>query len=501
MIKEGLGQLWDWKRPSTRIFMGLAVLSGLAWLVALVAAPSWARSETGLIAALVPGLFAVLTLRRRAELLLVALVVSLSFSARLRPESVDFHSGGAELAVAALDFPLIGLWLLILIAGDRERWQALGQICRPLAWAFAAYGLVHLPAWWGAADPGLAALEVLRVAKMGLLVVALIWHVRSRDELGWVLWALLFTVLAQGGLAIAQRATEQALGLGFLGEHPYWQMEVGGARVGRPGGTLGHANALACFMSMLTPLALVLTLGRSSYPWRLVAGLATLGGALASLFSFSRAGWLGLATGVVVALTLYWRRRAIPWRVLGWVALAFLILGGGFVALSWSDLQARFANVQSTSLRFRISTARVALNMWQQHPWFGIGPNNYEAVSADYVTAYRTWDGRLFRPWNAELIVHNIWLLYAAEMGLVGLMGLGLLMGATLWRGIQWARRAAGDLAPLAAGITGGVAGMLAQNMLGWSFRYDPIHTLFWFLLALLLIAHALGQPFDMDKG
>jgi O-antigen ligase len=77
----------------------------------------------------------------------------------------------------------------------------------------------------------------------------------------------------------------------------------------------------------------------------------------------------------------------------------------------------------------RISMQEVALNIIREHPWFGVGFNNYLIALANYT------QGAEVEP----ISVHNIYLLIGAETGLVGLALFLTFCGAVIRSG--WRQR------------------------------------------------------------
>ncbi len=70
---------------------------------------------------------------------------------------------------------------------------------------------------------------------------------------------------------------------------------------------------------------------------------------------------------------------------------------------------------------------KVALLMIQDHPWMGVGYNNY-LLALPHYTKGAVVD---------TIMVHNIYLLIAAEMGLIGLAVFLVFCGVVLYRGWQ----------------------------------------------------------------
>lgn len=235
------------------------------------------------------------------------------------------------------------------------------------------------------------------------------------------------------------------LGLPFL---PYvvqgWP-DIGGWRNPIPpvfhrlDATLGGSTPLAAYLAVLIPpgIGWAVTARDRSLRWALWAWLATV--FLTQVLAFSRGGVLAL--GVSLPLTAAgWAAAQPQWReafrrrLLGrarWgtrslmlVALAAMTVVTGF----W--LSRSFVG-RSGSTLFRFTLWRVALEIFQAHPWLGVGPANFGRA----LLALN--DGSL--PRRQIVTAHNLYLNLAAEMGLPGLLAGGWLLVAAVRAGlVRW---------------------------------------------------------------
>lgn len=471
-----------WQRPFPRScqlpigFVALALSIGI-YAVIIGTLDNW---KLALVLLVFPAFLGVVVLRDAPKILFSFLLVSLSFSARFRLPGNDFHPGGAELAIAPIDFPLFIfalIWLLQLLKEIR--------VTRPpvksLSWPFMLFLASHLLSVIPASNRGLALLELLRLLKMILLAVVVSRYLDSRKKIVFAVQILLLTVILQGALAVIQSVFRTSLGLDFLGEHQYWTISKGSIAIGRAGGTLGHANVLANFFEVLTPTGFALILYGVKGRLRLLAGGALLAGIIGTFFTFSRAGWISLAIGLSLIVLRYRKRLLRPRIVLALLATGLVV---GFIGLVFKDIiAARFTVFWEGSRLVRVITAQTALNMLRSHPILGVGANNYLAVSKAYVEPGLT-------PGLSQIaaaVVHNVILLYGAELGLFGLVSFLLLLWSLVRLARQIIQRADPFLASVSAGVFAGVIALIAHGMWDWLFRYDPVYTLFWFNVGLLL--------------
>lgn len=416
--------------------------------------------------------------RGASQLFLVLLALSVSFSARFRFGGAVFHPG-AEASLAPLDFALAGLlvlWLIQVCTTKRK------LVLRPtfLEKAMLLFVAAHVVSVAVAPDRGLALLEVARLVKMFLLVLVLKHYIKTRQQLALVIGVLFSAVLLQGVLAVSQALFGSSLGLGFLGERQeFWLLERGGAVFGRAGGTLGHANVLANFFEFLLPLALALYLSplRGWLRWMALGALAT--GTVGLFLTFSRAGWgailLGFAMVVLVTAALLPKERRRIWTAV----LLGLPLVTVFLFFFWNQISQRLVLYGQSSWVVRIGTYQVAWRMIRENSLWGVGANNYLLVAETYLGAMPA----VF----ARLPAHNTLLLILAEVGLLGLVTFLLLLGSILGHLRRHIQPYVYLVTPVTLGVVGGILTFLFHDMFQWLFRYDPVHTLFWFMVGILV--------------
>ena len=237
----------------------------------------------------------------------------------------------------------------------------------------------------------------------------------------------------------------------------------------------GSPNNAALYLGRVLPVLLAVTvLGRSSSR-RTVYRLLTLPIALAILFSFSRA---AILLGIPCALLVMGLAAGGRWR---WISLALLLV----VGLSLTPLLGtpRFRGLfdpHSGTLFFRLQLWRSSVSMVRDHPWLGVGPDNF-------LYAYR---GRYILPaaWQEPHLshAHNIVLTYLTRLGIVGLAA-GLGLHAAIWSASLGALGANGEgHRALSIGLVGSVAYTVAHGMVDASFFFPDLA--FAFLLVLGLV-------------
>ncbi|MGA8027516.1 MAG: O-antigen ligase family protein [Bryobacteraceae bacterium] len=156
----------------------------------------------------------------------------------------------------------------------------------------------------------------------------------------------------------------------------------------------------------------------------------------AILLGWTRSIWLA-AFSSALYLVWVWRPKmtlAVP----GLAAVAVLIAPSG----TRDRLMSLFEpHGETDSNRFRVVTFLTGIQMIEAHPWFGLGPEEISRNFNSYVPA------DIVRPLPVGYYghLHNIYVQYAAERGIPGLLLMMWFIGMTVWdclRGVLRAGRA-----------------------------------------------------------
>lgn len=403
------------------------------------------------------------------------------------------HVGGIlSWNVAVIDVILLllaFLWLAEMAVDKGRKVYVYASITVPAAiWFFVS--ALSIP---GAIDPILGLFQLVMMVKLLILFLVVANQVRSISDTKCILVALLSGLFLQGILGLYQEWTGQPLGLWFLGE----TSRIRGLRldlglVARPQGTLGHPNDYAVYLEMLLPLALVLLFAKIKPLYKLLIGLTFCVGAVVLVLSLSRAGWWGFGLGMVVMLLLFLTRRSViqPQRgssPLVWVVPILLVIAFAFSGL----VSSRLRSSDRGALASRFFLMRGAIAMIWDHPLLGVGLNNYALV----MPRYNIGGGYVTD-------VHNIFLLIAAEVGLVGLAAFVWSLVAFFKRGLEFVRRApVGFPWLIGLAIVAGSLSVLLHNQADYALMVNPpLATLFWFMAGWLM-AISRGANGETQRG
>lgn len=232
----------------------------------------------------------------------------------------------------------------------------------------------------------------------------------------------------------------------FSGTFLHQELSHGLERIaGYDASLTGNPNDLALMLNLILPLSVALFLAtRKFMPRMLLLTIITLD-VVAIVATYSRAGFLTLCVIAVTYISLLLRRRQ---RWIAGVAVALMLLGVQLFPSSYVNRLSTITNVQAdrtASAQVRLRDTIAALKYISVHPLAGAGIGN-NILALNKVRGV-SW-----------VQVHNIYLVYAVELGFPGL----ILFMALLWKSIkcaQYAKRRAlqragtGELYYLAEGI------------------------------------------------
>jgi hypothetical protein len=245
-----------------------------------------------------------------------------------------------------------------------------------------------------AVDPG-EAWKTFTELLLKTIVIFVVFVNVVRTELRLKL--LLLLILAVSVYLSVNAINDYRLGVFLVGE-----LET--ARIaGRIKGLFENSNDLALHLVTMIPIAVALGLSRAGLFRKLVffGGAALMGGAV--IVTFSRGGFLGLATSVLILVRRLGRKN----RVATTGALVFAVLL--FLALAPGDYSGRLSTIFNSGADITGSSSQrteiLKRSVWValRYPLFGVGIGNFHHKSL------------------RDLGTHNAYTQVAAEMG-VGAM-------------------------------------------------------------------------------
>lgn len=335
----------------------------------------------------------------------------------------------------------------------------------PLDWPVLALLAVSVVSLAAADNLGVALRELRTVIVAGVLAYWLVRLAPASRTGRFDPWPLVWGI-GVGAAAVAGWGIYQAVGgIGLIDAEGVWRVR----------GPYGSPNNLALYLGHALPLlvgvaAFGVTRGR-----RLAAGLLAAVIVLGMALTFSRG---ALLLGLPAALLVMGFVAGGRWR---WVALGLLAVGAlALLPLFGTQRFAGLFDLQGGTSFLRVQLWRGAWAMALEHPWLGVGLDNF-------LYAYRTHYA-LPTAWQ-ELSLshpHNVVLDFWTRLGFLGLV-VGVWLFAVAFHQ-AWAalRRASGDPWALLLGLLAALAVTLVHGLIDNSVFLVDLMLLFMLSLGLL---------------
>ncbi len=403
-------------------------------------------------------LFAKLGSIRRLMLFLLFMCCSLDITKAIVPPLEQFYSPGLYVSVAQA---ILILWT-VLWMGERLLVERRGlPVTRLdlLALGFLVWNWIA--AFYSpAGDLAIASAVAYTLCVLGFYVVS--HSITDVQDLRLALRGLVFTFLAQAGFSFAQMIIRGPIPVPGLKVFSMASMNVGYGDTSafRPFGLFDHPNTMADYVLwlILPALAMVLMgrrhIAKAVWWWSLfvlVVGTSML------LASLSRGGWAAMGLGVIVLAWMYTRLNLLTRR--HYVIAALLVVAALLaVAIVYPQVFLRLTEPDARSLESRILLNDQAFKIIDQNWLFGVGLGGYNWSAPSHIPSSWADVSPDYHKMLLQLVVHNSYLLTAAELGIPGAVAWLVVLLAMMkqaWPLTQWKHPA---LLALGAGLGAAMA-------------------------------------------
>ncbi len=245
----------------------------------------------------------------------------------------------------------------------------------------------------------------------------------------------------------------------------------------------GSPNNAGLYLGRVLPLLVSVALFGAARGRRVAYGLAVVPVGLAVLFSFSKG---ALILGVPLSLLALGVLAGGPWLRASLGALIAAIVAA--IPLLRTPRFASLLDTRSGTTFFRLQLWRSSWKMFRDHPWLGVGPDNF-------LYQYR---GRYILPaaWQEPDLSHphDIFLDYGCRLGLIGLAA-GLWLQVVFWRlALPLRRLLDRDHRALALGLMASMVSFLAHGLVDASYFVIDLAFAFFMTLGVVQWLAAAGQ-------
>lgn len=323
---------------------------------------------------------------------------------------------------------LVALGLFLLLVGVERRnlpFRLRFRSQHVLMLVLAAYATINsLVAGTLSGGGGYALLDRLSITAWVLFSVAPIvfYDRRTRNVFLGVMVAL--------GLYLGVTAILEGVGLKGIVLPKYINDPSVGIHYDRARGPMTEAAGfgLALFeCAVMAVLASRIWTRRSA---RMIAWVVAATCMIGTLFTLTRAVWIGVGAGILVAclISREWRRRLLPPVIAASVVLLVILSVSSSIS---GQVDERSGNQRSVWDRLNVADA--GIRAIEAKPAFGVGWRNFVGGGTEY---FRLLPG--FPQTGTTIDVHNALISVGAELGLVGLILWVGVIGTTIAAAMFW---------------------------------------------------------------
>jgi len=373
-------------------------------------------------------------------------------------------------------FSMAEIVILLCLASWALRQIAAQQSRRSKRWSLSSPDLAVMSLVLVAATSTLFADRrhiALRELRVAIVEPALFYMMVRTTKLGeGAIWRIVDGFVAGATVVAVIGLLQYALGVNVI------TAEQGFRRLRS---VYGSPNNAALYLGRALPVLLAVAALAEARERRVLYGLFAAPVGLAILLSFSRA---AILLGIPFSLLVLGLLAGGRWR---WITLGLIVLAAvGIIPLMNTPRFAGLLDPHSGTLFFRLQLWRASWKMFQDHPWLGVGPDNF-------LYQYR---GRYILPaaWQEPHLshAHNLLLTYATRLGVLGLL-VGLWLHAAFWwhslplSGGDGAKTASTrNQRALALGLMGSMAYSLAHGLVDASTFFVDLALAFLLVLSLV---------------
>jgi O-antigen ligase len=375
--------------------------------------------------------------------------------------------GGLGLSVTTICLGILYVfWFKDLLTRAHSLPDNLFRLSLPLMVYFGFVALSTVVA----KDIALSFFELALLFQNLLLFVYIVGTLKTHDDFIFVVTMLLISVILESVIMFSLII----LGHGFEFAGIAARIDSGM----RVSGTFGSPNYAGIFFELLLAPAIAVLFTRIGKPYKFLATIAFILGSISLVLTFSRGGWLAFLFSVLVLCVFSWKR--------GWLKPSFFIATGialAILILFFHDaIFTRIFGYDFGSAYSRLPLMKLAFNMIKDHPLLGVGINNFSVRIEEY------------DPGGIWIhVVHNKYLLVAAETGFISLIPFLWFLLATLRRGWEITKFNGRLISPLALAFTAAFLGSMI-HMLVDVYHGRPA------LQLLLLIAGLIAAMYNSVK-
>jgi len=291
---------------------------------------------------------------------------------------------------------------------------------------------------------------------------------------------LILGLLFEGILGFAQHRYSE----------PFWPSALGGPHWidDRISGTWVSPNDFAWYLTFILPIALGLLFSGIRPIYKLMCGITFFLSSGALMWSNSRGGWISLGISVLLVILFVFNKikgKKGLIKTFTWIVFVLILISPLFPRLS-DKLFVRFSGSDRGSAESRLPQFEVAYSIIRSNPMVGIGVNNYTEVMHDYDITDEGLES------ITPHAVHNIFLLIAAEIGILGIAVFIWFITTIFVEGMAVSDR--GFMVYTVIGMLAGIIAFLVHGMVDTATIGNKLYMFVWFFAGIIFAGRKINR-------
>lgn len=335
--------------------------------------------------------------------------------------------------------------------------------------------------------------EVVRMMKVMLLFLVITNELQTSRQFLHFTAALMVGVVIQASAGLIQYVMGATLGLEVLGEISETtaaQLAINSVRsqtVFRVSAFMYHPNLFGMYLATLLPLIIGVFLVKTNKVLKSCLFVSAFLGMAALIATLSRSSWLSFAVAFTMLMCLMifhpgLRQRSLLAVVI--ISLAMCIACAPFAG----NIISRITTSRSDAMLGREEYKRDARKMIKVKPWLGWGLNSYVYA----MPPFSRYGAREVTRWYGDWLppVHNIYYLWWAETGIIGL-GVHLALWAGIIRmGIRNFCLRNELMFTINAACLSAMMAFIVDGFFSFTLRVNGTLRVFWVLAGIIMAIH-----------
>ena len=261
-------------------------------------------------------------------------------------------------------------------------------------------------------------------------------------------------------------------------------------------GFFPHQNSMAMYMSLIAPIFFAYYFNSNKGWKRWLFAAFFLMASAACMRTYSRGAMVCLPFGCAITALLSLRYQFHMRKIQILMPIFFICILGALCLLP--NIIKRFQNAPKESLETRQYLAASAWSMMKDHPFAGVGINNWGIkINPPYPYCDYRYDGRRISKDFKEGIVETSYLLVGAECGFLALGAYLTWLGYYFFCALRLTKQMRrSHFFYIPVGIAGGLSAIYAQSTLEWVLKQQVNFIQLVMLFAVLSILTKYGKEF-----